>query len=123
MTNTLFPQKMSHGTTWTQPNRPSNTQRRNPHRNQIDFILMRVAHRNLVRIARSHGNISTITDHKLVRTNLDIKMYKCFGNQNKSPNYDVRKLQIPEIGLKFQKSQLENFQTMSNAQEQDPQII
>ena len=51
-------------------------------------------------------------------------MCKCFGNQNKTPNYDVRKLQIPEIRYKFQKSQMENYNTMSKTQEQtNPQII
>ena len=123
ITNTLFYHKMSHRTTWTQPNRSSNLQRRNPHRNQIDFILIRVAHRNLIRNARSHGNISTVTDHKLVRTNLDLKSCKCFGNQNKNPNYDVRKLLIPVIRYEYQKSQMENYKRMSNTQEhKNPQI-
>ncbi len=39
LTNTIFNHKMTHRTTWVVPER-KNTNRRNPIRNQIDYILV-----------------------------------------------------------------------------------
>ena len=55
------------------------TERRNPIRNQIDFIITRKDIKHLVANSRSYGGISTNTDHKMVIANVnldDIKMRK-----------------------------------------------
>ena len=70
-TNTLFKHKMSHRTTWTAPYREFNTHdgqtRRNPIRNQIDFIIVRNSQRRYIMDARSYGGMRTDTDHKMVK--------------------------------------------------------
>ena len=47
VTNTLFKHKMCHTSTWTAPERIQST-RRNPIRNQIDFIIVRNNNKNFV---------------------------------------------------------------------------
>ena len=50
ITNTLFPYKMSHRTKWTAPERVNDikhfdgTIRKNPFRNQIDYIIVKKKH-------------------------------------------------------------------------------
>ena len=71
-TNSTSNHKIAHRTTWTAPERinPHNskdgTPRRNPYRNQIYYVIMKNAHRNVVTDSRSYGGITTYTDHKLV---------------------------------------------------------
>ena len=54
ITNTFSPIKLSHRTTWTAPERRSDIKhhdgsiRRNPIRNQIDYIITKINHRRLV---------------------------------------------------------------------------
>ena len=54
LTNTTFNHKIAHRTTWNAPERiyPHNsndgTPRRNPYRNQIDYVIMKNAHKSFV---------------------------------------------------------------------------
>ena len=58
LTNTMFKHKMSHRTTWEGPSRineqldKNGEVRRNPYRNQIDFIMMRNTHRLFIQDSR-----------------------------------------------------------------------
>ena len=84
---------MAHRTTWEAPFRrfitKSGEERRNPIRNQIDYIVTKAEHRKFVTDARSHGGIWTATDHKLVRTNLKVEWYKMKNNKEKEEKIDL----------------------------------
>ena len=82
LTNTTCNHKIAHRTTWTAPERinqhisKDGTPRRNPYRNQIDYVIMKNTHRTFVTDSRSYqskciiyikrlwsyGGISTYTD-------------------------------------------------------------
>ena len=79
ITNTLFPHKLAHRSTWIAPEKknPTNhydgTSRKNPIRNQIDYIITKISQRCLITNARSYGGCNTYTDHKLVKMTFSIK--------------------------------------------------
>ena len=89
LTNTKFRHKMAHRTTWTAPFRnfvtKNGEQRRNPIRNQIDYILINNQYLRFVTDSRSHGGIDTETDHKLVRMSVRLDMYKLNNKNMKAP--------------------------------------
>ena len=93
LTNTLFDHPMRHRTTWEAPERhfssakdaagnPSvllgndGEPRRNPFRNQIDYILVRNNYKRFVKDSRSYGGCKIETDHKLVRMRIDVNWLK-----------------------------------------------
>ena len=95
--NTVFKHKMAHRTTWTSPKQPK-TPRRNLYRNQIDFILIRKQHLCLATNARSYGGTTTTSDHKLVKTNFNIKWHEIkFNKQTASPDHT----QLRNPAIKF----------------------
>ena len=63
LTNTTFNHKLCHRTTWTTPYREfathSGEKRRNPIRNQIDYIITRNRSKRFVKNARSYGGTET----------------------------------------------------------------
>ena len=93
LTNTLFSHKLCHRTTWTAPERyhtsakddqgnpqlllgPDNLPRREPFRNQIDYIATKIKHRKFVTNSRSYGGIKSYTDHKLVKMSMNFQWHK-----------------------------------------------
>ena len=64
LTNTLFNIKLAHRTTWTSLERINphlthdGTTRRNPYRNQIDYILTKNIHKIFIQKSRSYGGIT-----------------------------------------------------------------
>lgn len=103
LTNTLFQHKMAHRTTWECPERKTEHQdaqsketRRNPYRNQIDYILTRTNHRNFVTNSRSYSGIETYTDHRLVKANFQIN-FKLVRQKNapKQQKINVERLKDP----------------------------
>ena len=50
--------------------------RRNPYRNQIDYILTRRKHMCFVEDSRSYGGTTTSSDHKMVISKLKLKWWK-----------------------------------------------
>ena len=96
ITNTLFKHRLSHVTTWEAPERNftthDGTPRRNIIRNQIDFIIVRQRQRQFVTNSRSYGGISTETDHKLVKMNINFKLSKLETNKTKKRKYQLLKL-------------------------------
>ena len=84
LTNTKFQHRMAHHTTWTAPFRKvtlkNGEERRNPYRNQIDYILVNNKYLRFVTESRSHGGISTDTDHKLVRMKIKLELSKIANN-------------------------------------------
>ena len=73
LTNTLFPHRIAHITTWASQERagdhlPSDgTSRRNPYRNQIDYINCKNMHKIFLQKSRSFVGTGTKTDDKLVK--------------------------------------------------------
>ena len=99
ITNTLFKHKLAHITTWTSPFRntykdkngdtiPLNGNdgkpRRNPFRNQIDFIITKIKHKVLFQDSRSYGGCKTDSDHKLVKAQLQLEWHKIFRKSKQS---------------------------------------
>ena len=93
LTNTLFQHKMCHRMTWTAPFRNFMTKdgepRKNPVRNQIDYIIVRNQHRRFITNSRSYNGINTNTDHKLVKMSMKIEWYKIRSRQTKTEKIDV----------------------------------
>ena len=65
ITNTIFKHKLSHQTTWISPLSPTFL-RKNPHRNQIDYILLRKNMNFKIFDSRSFNSNLTRSDHKPV---------------------------------------------------------
>ena len=65
LVNTFFKQKPTHITTWTSPETPTG-RRRNSHRNQINYILVRKHKFITITNAHSYRGMMTPSDHKLV---------------------------------------------------------
>ena len=102
LTNTLFMHKMAHRVTWTAPERKKEhlsydgNIRRNPYRNQIDYILIRIEHKSLLTNARSYSGTITSSDHKLVKTSLRLEWTKLPKSINNNKCIDINKLEIDE---------------------------
>ena len=63
--------------------------RKNPVRNQIDYIIVRNQHRRFITNSRSYNGINTNTDHKLVKMSMKIEWYKIRSRQTKTEKIDV----------------------------------
>ena len=72
MTNTIFKHKPSHQTTWISP-LPPTFPRKNPYRNQIDYILLRKNVNSKIFDSRSFNSNFTRSDHKPVIVKIQIK--------------------------------------------------
>ena len=73
---------MAHRTTWICPecvqdhkDKDGNI-RRNPYRNQIDYIITRTQYKALVTDSRSYAGFETSTDHRLVKASFKLEWYK-----------------------------------------------
>ena len=75
LTNTIFPHKMAHRTTWETPLRNTDG-RHNPYRSQIDYKIVRKAYRLFINDSRSQTGLETFSDHRLERAKLKIQWYK-----------------------------------------------
>ena len=93
LTNTTFKHKLCHRTTWTAPFREFTThtgeKRKNPIRNQIDYIITRCRSRRFVKNARSYGGTETDSDHKLVKMEIEIDWRKVNNKNKKVERIDV----------------------------------
>ena len=113
LTNTLFQHKMSRRSTWTAPYRPlkiNGVTRRNPIRNQIDYIMISKKHLEHVTNSRSHNHIETTTDHNLVVMTTKIDLPKLNRPRaSRTPKIDLEKLQNPEIAAAYRQKVNENL--------------
>ena len=73
------------------------TIRRDPYRNQIDYIITKNIHKLFVQNSRSYSGIATKTDHKLVKASFNLEWWKMKIQRKKSEKIDVDKLREPEI--------------------------
>ena len=66
------------------------TERRNPIRNQIDFIIIQEKFLHLVKNSRSYGGINTNTDHKMVMMKIVLDDHKLTRKHPKmEPKVDI----------------------------------
>ena len=93
LTNTLFKHKLSHRTTWTAPYRSyqthDGTNRRNPVRNQIFFLIIRNNFKHLVQDSRSYSGTETDSDHKMVLCKIDVDLRKIYKKKKTPPKVNI----------------------------------
>jgi hypothetical protein len=95
LTNTTFQHKAAHRTTWTAPDRlqvhmgHDGKPRRNPYRNQIDYIITKTEHQRFVENSRSYGGTETSTDHKLVKATIRFAWWKMKTSKLPTQNIDI----------------------------------
>ena len=83
---------MAHRTTWICPERVQDHKdkdgniRRNPYRNQIDYIMTRTQCKTLVTDSRSYAGFETSTDHRLVTASFRLEWYKMIPKKKTSKN-------------------------------------
>ena len=111
-TNTFFDHKLKHRVTWHHPDKnpkyidkKSGLPRRNPIRNQIDFILTKQKLKPLIQDSRSYCGTETESDHNLVICKCsEIKPYKIYKeNKDKPQKLNLENLKNKEIKTKYQK--------------------
>ena len=73
----------------------------NAYRNQIDYIITNSIHQNLFLDLRSHDNLSTITDHKLVKAKINLEWWRLKRQFKKSERLDVNRLRDPKMSQKY----------------------
>ena len=113
ITNTLFPHKLSHRTTWTAPDRKyityDGTERRNPIRNQIDYVIIINQHKHLTQDSRSYGGIETEADHKMVICKINIDTLKIYRKNNIKPKRNISAFANKKNQEEYQQKINENF--------------
>ena len=112
LTNTKFQHKMAHITTWEAPERKNAKDRngelrRNPYRNQIDYIIIRKKNMKIVKDSRSYSNLETKSDHRLVIMKTKLKMIRPHNNIIRKDRIDFGKLKIQDYKEKYQEKVIE----------------
>ena len=100
LTNTLFRHKMAHRSTWESPANHTESGRRNPYRNMIDYIITRKDQRRIITDSRSHNGLMTFTDHRLVRATFNMRRLYV-QRENNDQKADLEKLQDPIYRAKY----------------------
>ena len=107
ITNTLFQHKMSHRSTWIAPFRNFITwngeKRKNPIRNQIDYMIVRNKSRRCINDSRSYGGAETDSDHKIVKMNMHIECTKLEKQQKATDCIDLHGFADKEKQAKYKK--------------------
>ena len=115
LTNTKFQHKLAHRTTWEAPERKNakhrnGEPRRNPYRNQIDYVIIRKNHMKIVNDSRSYSNIEVKTDHRLVIMKTKMKMIRPNNNKKiKEDKINFGKLKIQEYKERYQEKIIERL--------------
>ena len=93
ITNTLFKHRLSHICTWEAPFRKfkmkDGTERRQPIRNQIDYIITNRKYQPFIINSRSYNNLKTETDHRLVKMTIKLNWYKIKFDTKNEPKYNL----------------------------------
>ena len=107
LTNTYFPHKKAHRTTWTGPNKVDENGKQV--RNQIDYILVKQQHKPLVNNSRSYSGTLTFSDHNLVICNLNTKWYTITHRRKPIRKFDVNKLKDKQVQNSYKDKVIENL--------------
>ena len=116
LTNTFFRHKPSHVSTWESPERKldfidskSGIIRKNPYRNQVDYILIKNRRDIQVKNSRSYGGIKTKSDHKLVMAIVQTKWPYNIKYKNKNDQIDYEKISDSNKAEKYKNVAKELF--------------
>ena len=124
LTNTLFPHKLAHRTTWTSPerikdhNHHDGIPRKKPYRNQIDYILTKRLHKNLILNSRSYSGITTFTDHKLVKASLNLEWRKLKYHKTTSKQINTHNLENTDKITKYKETIMQKI--IYNTENENP---
>ena len=115
LTNTFFKHKPSHQTTWESPVRinqhmdaNSNEPRRNPYRNQIDYLITRNSDNMNVFNSRSYSNKCAQSDHRPVIADIQVK-WKYMKHSKPNAKLNIELLQNPEYRERYNEAVSELF--------------
>ena len=116
-TNTFFQHKLKHRVTWIHPDsnpqfidRRSGQPRRNPIRNQIDFIVTKAEIKTEILDSRSYHGTLLDSDHKIVICKCELNLPRIYKEKkNNQIKLDVNKLQNESLRQKFQEEVCENL--------------
>ena len=108
---------MAHRTTWICPERVKDHKgkdghiRRNPYRNQIDYIITRTLYNALVTDSRSYAGFEISTDHRLVKTSFRLEWYKMKPKKDIQERLNITQLQNHAVRLAYQASVIKKMKT------------
>ena len=111
-TNTFFDHKLKHRVTWHHPDsnpkyidKRSGLPRKNPIKNQIDFILTNQKFKPSIQDSRSYCGTETDSDHNLVICkSKEIKPYKIYKeNKEKTQKFNLNNFNVKKVKAKYQK--------------------
>jgi hypothetical protein len=110
LTNTKFKHKLAHITTWQAPEQPTaihhdGTPKRNPTRNQIDYIIVRIKDMQRIKDSRAHSNMNTRTDHRIVIAEIMDIPIKTFKKTKSQKKYDFDKLKSEDHRERYKEAQ------------------
>ena len=117
ITNTFFDHKIAHRTTWTCPERVQDHKdkdgniRRNPYRNQIDYIMTRTQYNTLVTDSRSYAGFETSTDHHFGKASFRLESYKMKPKKDIQERLKITQLQTHAVREAYQASVLKKMKT------------
>ena len=102
LSNTFFNHKLAHRATWVGPEK-INDLRRNPVRNQIDYILIRKRTLKCTLDSRSYSGTNINSDHRLVKMSirLDYKFRRSKSKKFENGVLDVEKLENKEVAHNY----------------------
>ena len=120
LTNTFFKHKPCHITTWECPSRSnkhldsnSNKIRRNPYRNQIDYLMVKTNNNIKVYNSRSYGGMKTRSDHKPVIAEINIS-WKHIKTQKTSHKINYKMFLDQDRNRKYTEAVHNKLQTQQN---------
>ena len=117
ITNTHFRHKLAHRATWTSNFDPQHN-RRNPIRNQIDYILVKKHHIRHITNSRSYSGTTLDSDHRLVIIDTDVIWTKLKPKNKQKPsifNTD------PDHILEYQRKIKESYRSLPDSIRSDNQ--
>ena len=85
---------MAHRSTWESPANHSESGRKNPYRNLIDYIIIRKQQRGTIQDSRAHNGLMTYTDHRLVGAKMNLERIH-IKKENHKQKLNLEKLQNP----------------------------
>ena len=106
---------MAHRITWTCPKRVQDHKdkdgniRRNPYRNQIDYIMTRIQYTPLV--THSYAGFETSTDHHFVNASFKLEWYTIKPKQDIQERLKITQLQNHVVREAYQASVLKKMKT------------
>ena len=117
LSNTFFKHKLCHITTWESPDftnkkHTDGTIRRNPYRNQIDYILTRSEYKQFIVDSRSYNGLSINTDHRIVICKFkNIHKYLVHkNNTKKKDNFAIENINNTNHRIKYQRKVQESLE-------------